>query len=150
MTWLIVRNQSDRENLIYISSLENSELTWEKQYETNVGIDLGIFDNRISLSADVYWRKGFDLIGNVRTSGIGGQQTKKANYANMKSNGVEFTLNTKNLVYSNFSWTTNWTFAFNKNKITKLESRPRVIDLVQAEGAPLKGYPVRGIFSIPF
>ena len=143
-------NQSDRENLIYISSLENSELTWEKQYETNVGIDLGIFDNRISLSADVYWRKGFDLIGNVRTSGIGGQQTKKANYANMKSNGVEFTLNTKNLVYSNFSWTTNWTFAFNKNKITKLESRPRVIDLVQAEGAPLKGYPVRGIFSIPF
>ena len=64
-------NQSDRENLIYISSLENSELTWEKQYETNVGIDLGIFDNRISLSADVYWRKGFDLIGNVRTSGIG-------------------------------------------------------------------------------
>lgn len=143
-------NQSDRENLIYISSLENSELTWEKQYETNVGIDLGIFDNRISLSADVYWRKGFDLIGNVRTSGIGGQQTKKANYANMKSNGVEFTLNTKNLVYSNFSWTTNLTFAFNKNKITKLESRPRVIDLVQAEGAPLKGYPVRGIFSIPF
>ncbi|MEI3421602.1 MAG: TonB-dependent receptor [Butyricimonas faecihominis] len=119
--------------MIYISSLENSELTWEKQYETNVGIDLGIFDNRISLSADVYWRKGFDLIGNVRTSGIGGQQTKKANYANMKSNGVEFTLNTKNLVYSNFSWTTNWTFAFNKNKITKLESRPRVIDLVQAE-----------------
>ena len=44
--------------MIYISSLENSELTWEKQYETNVGIDLGIFDNRISLSADVYWRKG--------------------------------------------------------------------------------------------
>lgn len=89
--------QQEKENSIYISALENSELTWEKQYETNVGVDLGIFDNRISLSADVYWRKGFDLIGSVRVSGIGGQQSKKANYADMKSHGVEFTLNTKNL-----------------------------------------------------
>ena len=101
-----------------------------------MGVDLGIFDNRISLSADVYWRKGFDLIGSVRVSGIGGQQSKKANYADMKSHGVEFTLNTKNLVYSSFSWVTNWTFSYNKNRITNLESRPRVMDLVKAEGRP--------------
>ena len=113
----IQQKQQEKENSIYISALENSELTWEKQYETNVGVDLGIFDNRISLSADVYWRKGFDLIGSVRVSGIGGQQSKKANYADMKSHGVEFTLNTKNLVYSSFSWVTNWTFSYNKNRI---------------------------------
>lgn len=142
--------QSEKENYIYISALENSELTWEKQYETNIGIDLGLLNNRISLSADVYWRDGFDLIGSVRTSGIGGQQSKKGNYANMKSNGVEFTLNTKNILLKDFSWTTNWTFAFNKNRVTKLESRPRVIDLVSSTGSPLKEYPVRGIFSIPF
>ena len=142
--------QQEKENSIYISALENSELTWEKQYETNVGVDLGIFDNRISLSADVYWRKGFDLIGSVRVSGIGGQQSKKANYADMKSHGVEFTLNTKNLVYSSFSWVTNWTFSYNKNRITNLESRPRVMDLVKAEGAPRQGYAVRAIFSVPF
>ncbi len=102
----------------------------------------GFFDNRISLSADVYWRKGFDLIGNVRTSGIGGQQTKKANYANMKSNGVEFTFKHEEFGLFNFSWTTNWTFAFNKEQDheTGVPS-VRVIDLVQAEGAPLRGIP---------
>ena len=54
------------------------------------------------------------------------------------------------MVYSSFSWTTNWTFSYNKNKITNLESRPRVMDLVKAEGAPRQGYPVRAIFSVPF
>lgn len=142
--------QQEKENSIYISALENSNLTWEKQYETNVGIDLGVLDNRISLSADLYWRKGFDLIGSVRVSGIGGQQSKHANYADMKSNGVEFTLNTRNIVTSSFNWSTNWTFSFNENEITNLESRPRVMDLVKAEGAPRQGYPVRAIFSIPF
>ena len=142
--------QQEKENSIYIGALENKDLTWEKQYETNVGMDLGVFDNRISLSADFYWRKGFDLIGKVRVSGIGGQQSKSANYADMRSHGVEFTLNTKNVVYSSFSWTTNWTFSYNKNKITNLESRPRVMDLVKAEGAPRQGYPVRAIFSVPF
>lgn len=142
--------QSDKENKIYISSLENSELTWEKQYELNVGMDLGLWDNRVSLTFDIYWRKGFDLIGNVRTSGIGGEVTKKANFADMKSNGLEFTLNTKNIDMKKFKWTSNLTFSYNKNEVTDLKSRPRVIDYVKSEGSPREGYPVRGIFSIPF
>lgn len=68
-----------------------------KQYELNVGFDLGLFKNRISLSADGYLRNGFDLIGLVTTSGIGGEETKWGNFASMKSHGVEFTLNTKNI-----------------------------------------------------
>lgn len=142
--------QQEKENSIYIDALENSDLTWEKQYETNIGVDLGLFNNRISLSADAYWRKGFDLIGSVRVSGIGGQQSKSANYADMKSHGVEFTLNTKNLASTAFKWMTNWTFSYNKNEITNLQSRPRVMDLVKAEGAPKQGFPVRAIFSVPF
>ena len=142
--------QNEKENQIYISSLENSELTWEKQYETNIGMDLGVFNNRISISTDAYWRKGFDLIGVVRTSGIGGEMSKYANYADMKSHGIEFTLNTRNIETHDFKWTSNLTFAYNKNKITTLDSRPRVIDLVRDEGYPKKGYPVRGLFSIPF
>lgn len=142
--------QSEKENQIYISSLENSQLTWEKQYETNIGLDMGFINNRISLSMDAYWRKGFDLIGIIRTSGIGGEISKYANYADMKSNGIEFTLNTRNVVLKDFSWTSNLTFSYNKNEIKSLESRPRVIDLVRDEGYPKAGYPVRGLFSIPF
>ncbi|MDR0712398.1 MAG: SusC/RagA family TonB-linked outer membrane protein [Prevotellaceae bacterium] len=140
----------DRENRIYISQLENSELTWEKLNESNLGLDIGVLNNRISLSIDGYFRQSFDLIGDVRTSAVGGQLTKKANYADMEIYGTEFTLNTKNVDRKDFSWTTNLTFAYNHSEITKLEGFPRVIDLVGSAGYPVKGYPQRGLFSIPF
>jgi len=154
---LILMNQisdrpydSERESQMFIQSLENSELTWEKQFETNLGVDLGLYNNRINLSLDAYKRNGFDLIGNIRTSGIGGEFYKFANYADMESKGVEFTLGTKNIQGKNFSWNTNLTFAHNKNEITNLKSSPNVFDLVQSTGGALENYPVRGLFSIPF
>ena len=143
-------SQGEKENQIQIQSLENSELTWEKQYEFNIGTDLGLFDNRISLSTDVYFRKSFDLIGYLRTMGIGGEDLKLANYADMKSNGVELTLNTKNIQTDKFSWTTNLTFSFNQNEITNLASEARVIDLVSSSGYPKEGEAVRGVYAIPF
>lgn len=138
------------ESYTYVSSLENKDLTWEKQYEFNLGFDLGLFRNRISLSGDAYWRNGFDLIGLVTTSGIGGEETKWGNFATMKSSGVEFTLNTKNIQVRDFSWDTNFTFSWNQNKITSLETRSRLGQLTREGGAPIEGYPVRALFSIPF
>ncbi len=142
--------QVEKENQIILRELENQDLTWEKQYETNVGFDMGIIDNRISVSADIYYRRGFDLIGYVSTSGIGGQSYKAANYADMKSSGVEFTLNTRNIYTRNFSWTSNLTFSYNENEITRLGSIPSVFDLVREEGGAVEGYPVKGLFSVPF
>ncbi len=141
---------SDKENQIVLSQLENKDLTWEKQYETNIGIDVGFLNNKISVSTDVYSRRGFDLIGLVSTSGVGGQSNKLANYADMKSSGVELTVNTRNIQNKDFVWTTNLTFSYNTNKITNLGSNPKVFDLVREEGGPKEGYPVKGLFSIPF
>lgn len=140
---------SEKQNAMYIESLENSELTWEKQYETNLGFDIGLF-NRISLSVDAYYRKGFDLIAYVRTSGVGGEAWKFANYADMTSKGIEFSLGTQNVVDKNFNWSSNLTFAYNKNEITTLKNKPMIYDVVKAEGGALKGGPVRGLYSIPF
>ncbi|MDR2805853.1 MAG: SusC/RagA family TonB-linked outer membrane protein [Dysgonamonadaceae bacterium] len=142
--------QSEIENYIYISQLENKDLTWEKLYEFNVGLDMGFLNNRISLTTDLYSRRSKDLIGRIRTSGIGGQTDKYVNYANMKAKGIEITLDTKNIVTKDFSWTTNFNFAYNKNEITKLEGFPRVWDLVLEAGYPREGYPQRSLFSIPF
>lgn len=144
------RPKEYRENGIYIDELENSDITWEKQYELNIGLDLGLFDNRISLTVDGYKRNGFDLIGRMRSAGIGGKSFKYANYADMKSHGIEFTLNTKNIWKSDFKWESNLTFSYNKNEITNLYTNPRVIDLLPVEGYPREGYPVRGLYSVPF
>ncbi len=102
-----------KESQIYIESLQNKDLTWEKQYEFNFGFDFGVLRNRISLS-------------------------------------TEFTLNTKNIQRKDFSWTSNLTFAYNHNEITNLESTSSIFDLMVAEGAPLEGYPVRGLFSLQY
>ena len=141
---------SDAESQIMIESLENSELTWEKQYEGNMGFDLGLAQGKITLTVDAYKRKGFDLIGSVRTAGIGGQATKIANYAEMSSRGIEVTLGTRLLKSKNWNYTTNFTFGYNANKIENLKNTPRIYDLIMAEGGPLEGHAVRGLYSIPF
>jgi TonB-linked SusC/RagA family outer membrane protein len=141
----------DRQNSIRIESLANTDLTWEKQYEANIGLDFGLFNNRISVQAEAYKRNSFDLIAAIRTNAIGGEGLKFANYADMESKGVELTLNTRNLVNNNgLNWTSNFTFSFNENEVTNLKTESRIIDLVYPEGGPLEGGPVRGLYSIPF
>lgn len=141
---------SDRQLAIDIENLENSDLTWERKFEGNVGIDLGLFNSRIVISADAYKRKSLDLINLFRTSGIGGEVNKAANYADMKSDGVEFSIGGTPTKSRNFSWQTNFTFGYNNTKITRAENYPLIFDLIVPEGGALVGYPVRGLFSIPY
>lgn len=143
--------ENEKENMIYISSLENSELTWEKLYELNIGTDFSLFKDRIDVTFDWYRRKSFDLIGSIRTSGIDGEYTKLANYADMKAHGYELTIGGYPLSRENkFRWRTQFNFGVNKNEVTKLNVDPNIWSLVRAEGAALKGYAQRGLFSIQF
>ncbi|QJB33732.1 SusC/RagA family TonB-linked outer membrane protein [Chitinophaga oryzae] len=136
------------ESVINITDLENSELTWEKQYETNVGIDLGMFKDRLTITLDGYKRNGFDLISPIRTSGIGGQFIKNANYADMKSHGVELTVGGTIIQQKNWQWRTQLTAAYNENEITNLKTNPNIWDLIGPDGGPMLGSPYRGLYSI--
>lgn len=154
---LILNNQStkrpflrDIETALVIGGLKNSELTWEKQLETNIGFDLGFLKDRLSLTVDLYKRNGYDLIGAVRTSGIGGQYIKYANYADMKSKGIEVTTAAQILNGAGLKWRTQLNFGYHKGKITKLESVPLVWSLISPGGDALQGYPQRGLFSVQF
>lgn len=141
----------DQETQIFISSLENSELTWEKSKDLNIGLELGFLKgNRILFVVDYYDRKIKDLIGPLNTSGIGGQFVKRGNYGTMKANGIEFTLNGRVIQGNKFNWTSRVNIAFNKSKITRLDNQPQVWTAINANGAAVKGYPQRGLFSIKF
>lgn len=142
--------EDEKETITKLSSLGNSKLTWEKLYELNIGTDLQLF-NKIDLTADFYRRKIFDLIGRIRTSGIGGQYIKHANYADMEAKGFELTIAgspIKNA--SGFSWRTQFNFGINKNTVTRLDVNQNIWTLVRAEGAAVEGYSQRGLFSIKF
>ena len=138
------------ESEVYIENLENSELTYEKKHELNIGTNLGFLNNRINVEADYYTRRNFDLIGLTFTPGAGGEIEKYANVASMKSSGVEFSLSTKNIVTKEFTWTTDFIFSHAVNEITNLKSRSNVIQLISGNGFAVQGYPVRALFSIPF
>ncbi|MDF2514912.1 MAG: SusC/RagA family protein [Sphingobacterium sp.] len=143
--------EAEKEGKINLGGLENSELTWEKMYELNIGADLSFLSNRVDLNLDYYKRKNFDLIGPIRTSGIGGQYEKIANYADMKVHGVDIQIGGYPFKDPNgFTWRTQLTFGSNKSKITKLDVTRNIWDLIAAEGGARLGGPHRGLYSIDF
>lgn len=141
---------SVNESGLRITDLENSELTYEKKHELNIGAEIGFLDNRISLAMDWYKRNNYDLIGLVNTMGVGGQVSKLANVASMESHGVELTLSTRNIQTRNFRWSTDFIFSNAKNKVTELKTDVNVMTMISGNGFALEGNPVRSLYSIDF
>ncbi|WP_291910172.1 SusC/RagA family TonB-linked outer membrane protein [Chitinophaga sp. CB10] len=138
------------ESVIQLAHLQNDDLTWEKLYTTNIGLDGGLFNGRINWAIDAYTRKSFDLISKIKTSGIGGELYKAANYADMDSKGLEVMIGGEPIRKKDFSWRANLTFGYNTNKITNAKNIPAIFDLVVAEGGNIEGYPVRSLFSLKY
>ncbi len=141
---------TDQETLTYISALENAQLTWEKSKDLDIGTDIGFLNNRINFTVDYYNRKIHDLIGSLKTSGIGGQSDKVGNYGRMNAHGIEFTLNSKIIRSRNFDWTSRFNLAYNKNEIVNLETTPLIWTAVSGNGGAVLHYPQRAIFSVQF
>jgi TonB-linked SusC/RagA family outer membrane protein len=141
---------SEQESVIEIAHLQNDQLTWEKNYTGDVGFDAGFLNHRLNVVFDVYNRKSFDLISLIKTSGIGGEVMKAANYANLTSQGIEATLGWDVVRKKDWGWKTNVTFGYNTNKITNAKNDPIIYDLVVPEGGNKEGYPVRSLFSIQY
>ena len=134
------------ENTNEITGYENSGLTYEKKHEFNVGIDMGLFNNRVNITADAYKRNNFDLIGTTYT--IGG--SRYGNVATMKSHGFEFSISTKNIQTKDFSWTSDFIFGSNHNEVTQLTTKRHMFSFLSGNGFARQGYPVRSLFSIPY
>lgn len=140
----------EKESAIELASLMNSELTWEKLYSGNLGLDLGLLGNRFNFTIDGYIRNSFDLIDVIKTSGIGGQTYKIANYADMESMGVDVSLDGVVFKQNNWSLKTRITAGYAQTNITNVNNIPNIYDLVRPEGANVQGHPVRSLFSIDF
>lgn len=143
-------NLGDRETGLNIEELQNGDLTWEKQFETNIGLDLGLFNNRVQFITDVYSRKAFDLVDFVTTSGIGGQKIKQGNNADMETKGIEMALTTQNFNNTKFKWSTTLNFSVYNQEITKLQNNPSVLGLVDGTGGNTIGHPRNALYSYQF
>ena len=141
---------SELESALEIDDFPNPDLTYEKKHELNLGADFGFLNNRINVQFDWFRRDNFDLIGPKQTNGTSGTITMYPNVASMRSHGEELSISTKNIVTKNFQWNTDFIFSHNKTKVTDLESRTRIIDLISTRGFTMVGYPYRSLFSMDF
>ena len=140
---------SDRETAIRINELQNDDLTWEKQYEINLGLDLGLFQNSLNITVDAYRRDGFDLFDVVQQSGVGGELFKFINNADMVTKGLEVQIRT-NMQRGDFRWSTTLNGSIFDQEITKIQGLPNVLNATDDTGASFIGFPRNSLFSLQF
>lgn len=98
----------------------NPGLSWETTYIANVGLDLGLLDNRIDFQMELYRKYTKNLLYKGRVSSIISDGTVMRNVGEIENRGLEISLSTKNIVSPGFSWTTDFNGAVNRNIIRKL------------------------------
>ncbi|MEY4107175.1 MAG: hypothetical protein RL181_1517 [Bacteroidota bacterium] len=109
------------------SQIPNPDLEWEKTAQMDVGIDFGFLDNRINGEVDYYVKNTTDLLLDVPVPGTSGFRTQTQNVGQVQNRGVEFVLNTNNLVGA-FKWNTSLNIALNKNEVIALAEGQDIID----------------------
>lgn len=110
------------QSILVPSRLGNANLKWERSLQADAGVELGLFQNRVSLTVDYYNRVTKDLLLQAPIPWSAGMTNANVylNVGSVRNSGVEASLNTVNVKTKNFTWTTNFIFAANKNRILKL------------------------------
>lgn len=102
------------------TQLANPDLKWETTSSFDFGFEIGVLKNRISAEVDIYTRKTRDLLLNVEVPGTTGFLIQTSNIGKLENKGIEFTINSDNIVTKDFRWATSINFGLNKNKISDL------------------------------
>jgi len=113
----------------------NPDLRWETSYQTNVGLDIGLFANRISFAVDYYNIDTKDLLAIDRASNFYLGTTDLdvlKNVGSINNRGFEFSLTSNNVNTGGFRWTTNANMSFNRSEVVELSSGTQLI----GSGAP--------------
>ncbi|MFM6982595.1 MAG: SusC/RagA family TonB-linked outer membrane protein [Chitinophagaceae bacterium] len=107
-------------NGVWPSELGNTSLKWETTEQMDLGLDLGFFNNRVSIEADAYRKVTRDLLLNAQLPPSMGYGSAYKNIGKVLNKGLEFTLNTVNVDNKTFNWNTNFNISFNRNEILGL------------------------------
>jgi TonB-linked SusC/RagA family outer membrane protein len=114
-------NGSEANGLLQ-TTIPNPKLTWEKSAQTDIGIELGLFNNRLFLIADYYKTITSDLLLNVSVTSVSGFNTALQNLGEVKNEGFEIALRSRNFV-DDFTWSTDLNLSANKNEVLSLNAQ---------------------------
>lgn len=109
------------EGTTYRPNAYTPDLKWEKTTTYNVGLDFGFLNNRINGAVDYYYRKTTDLLNSVFVSaGTNFKNKVLSNVGSLENSGIEFSINSKPVVTTDWTWDLGFNITYNKNEITKL------------------------------
>ncbi|WP_075602714.1 SusC/RagA family TonB-linked outer membrane protein [Saccharicrinis aurantiacus] len=103
----------------YPQTMDNKSLKWEESEQTNIGLDINVFNGRIQFVADAYLRKTRDLLLDAPLPTSTGYTSALQNIGNLENKGLEFSLNTTN-IDKEIKWTSGFNISFNRNEVTNL------------------------------
>jgi TonB-linked SusC/RagA family outer membrane protein len=126
------------------TQLPNPDLRWESTTQTGFGIDLAMFDNRVSLNADVYYNKTKDLLLDRPLPSSTGFTSITTNIGSLENKGIELALITEN-IRGIFKWNTSFNFSANRNKVLELYDNQPIDDQGRGGNRVQEGEPT-GIF----
>jgi TonB-linked SusC/RagA family outer membrane protein len=144
-------------------SLPNPNLKWESTAQLDIGLDMGFFDNRITSTIDYYRKKTSDLLFDIPIGDWNGFASQTVNAGAIENHGVEWSINSENVISKNFNWSTSLNMAYNKQSCLDLGGRPYIITQIAApyggrgidytklevgrELSEIWGYKYKGVFK---
>ncbi len=138
------------QNSVNPSTIPNPNLGWERILQSNIGLDLGLWNNRVRLETDFYRSKSIDLLLNVPVPSITGYNSQIQNVGKVLNQGVEFLLSTKNLIGA-FKWSSDFNITFNHNEVLAVgpDGRPIFGGAPNANNSfiTLPGHPIASFYG---
>ncbi|REE01147.1 SusC/RagA family TonB-linked outer membrane protein [Marinoscillum furvescens] len=140
-----------------INNLGVPDLKWETTSQYNLGLDYGLFKERIQGEVDLYLKRTTDLLLNADMASSTGFTRVQQNVGEVENKGLEIALRSFNVTKNNFDWTTSFNIAFNRNKVINLNqgqeaiyTDPARINLGEFQYITQVGQPVGQIYGLQY
>lgn len=147
-------------------NLKNLDIQWETQDQWNVGLDLGLLNNRVNFTVDWYKKESNNMLMQLILPSIMGTSGNSSsalaapygNYGNIENHGIEFALNTKPIISKDFEWDSDINVSINRNKLKSLAGSTALLGYGQWSDAVSRttpgeslygfyGYEVEGVYQ---
>lgn len=127
-----------------VNRLANPDLRWERTFQADMGVELGLFNNRLTIELDLYRKLTRDMLLNAPVPSSSGYSTVTQNIGSMENKGVEIGVNSVNVDTKGFKWDTHFNISLNRNTVLELTGGA---DIIGASTIIREGYPVSSFFG---
>jgi len=112
---------------ITANNIPNPDLSWESTASADAGIDLGLLNNRITVTADYYYKTTSNLLLNVSIPQSSGYASILLNAGKVRNQGFDLSISSKNVEGHWFKWSTTLNYSMNRNKVLNLNGTNNIL-----------------------